>query len=233
MTRQYAFYFDGRFCSGCKACQVACKDQNGLEIGILWRRVYEVTGGGWERSGTTWLSTVFSYNLSIACNHCEKPICAEVCPTRAITKRADGIVLLDGKRCTGCKYCSWACPYGALQYNPASGRMTKCDFCSERLDQGLPPACVAACPLRVLEFGELSELEARYGKAAPIFPLPDPGLTYPALVISPHPDAHRAAGEAAQVANWEEIRPGALRLHEIEQLARQAALVEQEKANQT
>ena len=202
---QYAFYFDSTSCSGCKACQVACKGQNSLAVGVLWRRVYEVTGGGWEKVGSAWVSRVFSYNLSIACNHCEKPICAEVCPTAAITKRADGIVLLDAKRCTGCKYCSWACPYGAPQFDAISGRMTKCDFCVERIDAGLPPACVAACPLRSLDFGERSELEARYGVTPAIFPLPEASLTSPALVITPHRDAQRALTEQAVVTNREEV----------------------------
>ena len=82
--KQYAFYFDASACSGCKACQVACKDRHGLEVGLLWRRVYEVTGGDWTRSGEAWVSSVFAYNVSLACNHCLEPICAEVCPTGGI-----------------------------------------------------------------------------------------------------------------------------------------------------
>jgi anaerobic dimethyl sulfoxide reductase subunit B len=203
--KQVAFYFDSSSCSGCKACQVACKDQNRLEVGLLWRRVYEVTGGGWEKSGAAWVSTVFSYYLSIACNHCAQPVCAEVCPTSALHKRADGIVLLDSKRCTGCQYCSWACPYGAPQFDPASGRMTKCNFCVERIDAGLPPACLAACPLRALDFGERGELEARYGAAPAIYPLPAVELTSPALAITPHADARKAAVGLARVTNREEV----------------------------
>ena len=90
-----AFRFDAAACSGCKACQAACKDRHNLPVGVLWRRVYEVTGGGWTRSGDTWTSDVFAYNLSISCNHCQQPVCVEVCPTRAMHKRADGIVVVD------------------------------------------------------------------------------------------------------------------------------------------
>jgi anaerobic dimethyl sulfoxide reductase subunit B (iron-sulfur subunit) len=144
MTSQYAFYFDSSSCSGCKACQVACKDRHDLKTGLLWRRVYEVTGGDWIRMGEAWQSRVFTYNISISCNHCEKPICAYVCPAGAISKREDGIVLINPDRCIGCRYCSWACPYDAPQYDARAGIMTKCDFCVEDLDIGLMPVCVAA-----------------------------------------------------------------------------------------
>jgi anaerobic dimethyl sulfoxide reductase subunit B (iron-sulfur subunit) len=199
-----AFYFDSSACSGCKACQAACQDKNSLPTGVLWRRVYEVSGGGWERRGAAWISTVFAYNLSISCNHCQAPICLEVCPAGAYSRRPDGIVLLDSRRCIGCRCCVWACPYGAPQYNPDSGRTGKCDFCADLLDLGKPPACVAACPLRTLEFGERNELEAEFGPPA-VYPLPDPSLTRPGLALRLHLAAARAESEAAAVANWEEV----------------------------
>ncbi len=199
---QLGFYFDSSACSGCKACQAACKDKNNLPVGLLWRRVYEVTGGGWQRSGAAWTSEVFAYNLSIACNHCERPICVEVCPTRAMHRRADGIIVVDQAKCVGCQYCSWACPYGAPQYDTAQGYMTKCDFCVDNLAAGLPPACVAACPLRVLDFGEVSELAARHGQAACALPLPDKSLTQPAIVIKPH----QAAQREGVLGNAEEVQ---------------------------
>lgn len=208
MTR-YAFYFDASGCSGCKACQMACKDRHDLPPGVRWRRVYEVSGGGWERREGAWLSSVFAYNVSMACNHCDRPICVEVCPTAAMTRREDGLVLLDPDRCMGCRYCEWACPYGAPQYDAAAGVMTKCTFCVDELERGRPPACVAACPLRVLDFGELSELEARYGEGAAMAPLPDPSLTTPSLVVTPHPASEGRsdlpAELAPRVANREEV----------------------------
>ncbi|MGE5248779.1 MAG: DmsC/YnfH family molybdoenzyme membrane anchor subunit [Bacteroidota bacterium] len=214
MTAPYAFYFDARFCSGCKACQTACKDRNRLPPGVLWRRVYEVTGGGWEQSGGAWTSTVFAYNLSVACNHCVHPKCAGVCPVDAYRVREDGIVLLDSSKCTGCGYCAWACPYGAPQLDRRAGIMGKCNFCHEEIDAGLPPACVAACPLRVLDFGgALPETAALPGSRAlwqvpPAehpYPLPVYSRTEPHLAIRPHPGMERP--EEKQVANVEEIRP--------------------------
>ena len=202
---RHAFFFDAASCSGCKACQAACKDKHGLAVGVLWRRVYEVSGGGWNREGAAWTPDVFAFNLSIACNHCDAPICVEVCPTTAMHARADGIVLVDAAKCVGCRYCEWACPYGAPQYDVASGQMTKCTFCADQLDVGLPPACVAACPMRALEFGERSELEARYRKSETFWPLPDRSLTEPELVVTAHRDARRASPDTATIANPEEV----------------------------
>ncbi len=136
----YAFTFDASSCSGCKACQAACKDKNNLPLGVLWRRVYEVTGGEWTQTGEAWTSTVFAYNLSIACNHCVHPKCAGVCPVDAYEVRADGIVLINTQKCIGCGYCAWACPYDAPQVDQSAGHMTKCDLCYDNLDAGL-----AAC----------------------------------------------------------------------------------------
>ncbi len=204
MAGRWAFFFDAASCSGCKACQAACKDKHGLPVGVLWRRVYEVAGGGWSRDGDAWTPDVFAFNLSIACNHCDAPICVDVCPTTAMHARADGIVLVDAAKCVGCRYCEWACPYGAPQYDAVSGQVTKCTFCADELDSGVSPACVAACPMRALEFGEREEIEARVAGRKPSWPLPDPALTAPGLVVAAHRDAWRAGPQAARVANREE-----------------------------
>jgi len=80
---------------------MACKDKHDLGVGLIWRRVYEISGGDWEKRGGAWIPHVFAYNLSIACNHCAKPVCKDVCPTAAITKRKDGIVMIDREKCMG------------------------------------------------------------------------------------------------------------------------------------
>lgn len=203
MTR--SFHFDSASCSGCKACQVACKDKHDLEVGRLWRRVYEICGGGWVRKGKAWENDVFAYHLSVSCNHCEKPICVEACPTGAMKRRADGVVYVEQADCAGCRYCSMACPYDAPQLAPTIGKMTKCDFCRDEVDRGRPPACVSACPMRALEFGEKKELEAAHGTTPAVFPLPDRKLTEPSLVITPHEKTHLATSENSEVANREEV----------------------------
>jgi len=214
----YAFTFDESSCSGCKACQAACKDKNNLPLGVLWRRVYEVSGGKWTQTGEAWTSTVFAYNLSIACNHCVYPKCAGVCPVDAYEVRPDGIVLINTQKCIGCGYCAWACPYDAPQVDKSAGHLTKCNLCYDNLDAGLPPACVAACPLRCLELVEISDqgIEDRGlvlwkvpGAEHP-FPLPKLSRTEPHLVIKPHPGV-KQVGEGTHVSNREETSPAQYR----------------------
>ena len=203
MTGPYAVHFDASACTGCKACQAACKDHNELPEGILWRRVYEVAGGGFRKDGAAWRHDVFAWNLSLSCNHCEKPVCAEVCPTGAVRRGEDGVVLLDSTKCMGCRYCEWACPYGAPRFDEVRGVMTKCTLCADRLDEGLAPSCVAACPMRALDFGPLEEMKERFPEANG-FPLPEPGLTEPCLRMTAHPSASRSEGEG-EIANVEEV----------------------------
>ncbi len=217
----YAFILDASACSGCKACQVACKDKNQLPTGVLWRRVFEIAGGAWTQEGAAWSSTVFAYNLSLSCNHCIHPKCAGVCPVDAYSVRDDGIVILDSSKCIGCGYCAWACPYDAPQYDRAAGRMTKCDFCYGNLDMGLPPACVSACPLRVLDYAEVVDsqpvaadyvaLWQSFAETHP-YPLPAYSRTKPHLAITPH--AGMASAEEKQVANLEEIHPAPVSVSE-------------------
>lgn len=201
MAKQLGFYVNVANCTGCKACEIACKDKSNLPSGVRWRRVYEFGGGDWVQDGDQVVpSGVFSYFVSNACNHCEKPICMEVCPASAISKRDDGIVIIDADKCIGCRYCSWACPYGAPQFNEEEKVMTKCNFCYDLQAQGEKPACVDGCPYRVLEFGDIEELKAKHGNLNNVAPMPDPSLTEPAVVYSPHKNT-RTSATSGQVMN--------------------------------
>ena len=202
MAKQLGFYVNLANCTGCKACEIACKDRKDLPVGVRWRRVYEYGGGEWIEDGDQMVpSGVFNYFVSTACMHCEKPICMEVCPASAISKRDDGIVVIDPKACIGCRLCSWACPYGAPQFNEESNVMTKCDMCVELQAIGEQPACVAACPYRALEFGDIEELRAKYGQFNNPAPMPDPSLTQPAIVYSPHKDTQTSQAGSGHVLN--------------------------------
>jgi anaerobic dimethyl sulfoxide reductase subunit B (iron-sulfur subunit) len=189
MAKQLGFYFNASACTACKACQVACQDKNDLPANITWRRVYQYGGGSWtpQPNGVMAPNGIFAYGLSTACMHCQDAKCVEVCPAGAMTKRDDGVVLIDQDNCIGCRYCEWACPYGAPQFREDLGVMSKCTACQDLLAQGQKPACVDACVMRALDFGDLDELRAKYGGVDAIEPLPVGTFTQPSIVITPHP----------------------------------------------
>ncbi|MEZ5010499.1 MAG: DMSO/selenate family reductase complex B subunit [Bacteroidales bacterium] len=205
MTERYGFYINSAACSGCKTCQVACRDKNDLHQGQNWRRVYEVEGGDWKSENGAWTALPYSYYLSVSCNHCTDPECVKACPTTAMHINDLGIVLVDSEKCMGCGYCAWACPYDAPQPNPETGRMTKCDLCYDKIVSGENPSCVDSCPMRALEFGTMKYLEEKYGSVRSVCPLPDPSVTNPNMVINPHRDAARAGKEPGIIVNREEL----------------------------
>ena len=205
--KQHGFHVDIFKCTGCKTCEMACKDAHDLEVGVNWRRIYEYTGGDWTRDGACWNQNVFSYYVSLSCNHCEKPACVKACPSGAMHKRSeDGLVVVNGEVCVGCKYCEMACPYGAPQYNPAVRHMTKCTGCYDLLAEGLKPICVAACPLRALEFGPMDELRTKYGRGVTVAPLPVSTLTTPNLLVHPSRACRPQGSREGSVRNWEECK---------------------------
>ncbi|NPV70231.1 MAG: molybdopterin-dependent oxidoreductase [Firmicutes bacterium] len=140
--------FDSSLCIGCKACQIACKDRNNLGVGEFIRRVDTFEGGEYPRPEV--------YHLSLSCDHCESPACAGACPSGAVSRRADGAVLIDEALCTGCGACADACPNGGVQVLGGRGKAAKCDLCSDLLAAGEQPACVAACVMRALTFKPVS-----------------------------------------------------------------------------
>lgn len=173
MTRQYGFYFDAERCVQCRACEVACQSTNAIGPGLKWRRVIDT----WEGEFPSITRTFFS----LACMHCGKPACREVCPTGAISKRAeDGIVVVDSGKCNGCQECSTACPYDVPRFG-ADGTMQKCDFC---LEQGGKPACAAACPAEALHYGTMAGL-SKLAAAKAAHKLAGP--TEPSIFVSNKP----------------------------------------------
>ncbi|WP_280770648.1 DMSO/selenate family reductase complex B subunit [Salipaludibacillus daqingensis] len=181
---QKGFYIDSTVCSGCKVCSVSCKDVNDLKVGVNYRRVYEFEGG---RFPDTW-----GFFLSVSCNHCDEPKCAENCPTGAIYKRTeDGLVVHDDDKCVGCKMCLWSCPYEGPQYNRETGKAGKCDGCVDLVDEGQKPACVDACVMRALDFGDMEELRAKYGDGVELKVFADKGITHPNVIVNAIPEAEK------------------------------------------
>ena len=155
---QYGFLFDQRYCIGCQACQTACQVRNDSPVGTSLRHAVsfeDVPEGPF---------------MTVGCNHCESPACVANCPTGAMTKDDEtGIVSVDKDVCIGCGTCANSCPYDAPVIDRETSVSTKCDLCADRLAKGELPACVNACPVKVLTYGDLAELDAQGVKEAPGF----------------------------------------------------------------
>jgi formate dehydrogenase iron-sulfur subunit len=177
-----AFLTDSTLCIGCKACEVACKEWNGIsEDGLTWSGFsYDNTGavghstwrhvkfvedgpgpgplpglGGNAPEGPSW---AFSSDV---CKHCENAGCLEACPTGSIVRTEFGGVYVQPDICNGCSYCVVACPFGVVQKNKKDGRAFKCTFCYDRQRAGMEPACAKACPTKSIQFGEINDLRER------------------------------------------------------------------------
>lgn len=148
---QKNLFIDLEYCTGCQVCEVACKQENELPAGIKWINVVKV--GPRMAGGKLTMDFV-----PMRCLHCAKAPCIDSCPTKAITKRTDGIIMITPELCIGCIACFEACPFGALQLNPETQVAEKCTLCVHRTDAGLEPACVHHCPSRCMYFGDINDL---------------------------------------------------------------------------
>ncbi|MEK6571008.1 MAG: 4Fe-4S dicluster domain-containing protein [Bacteroidota bacterium] len=154
--KKNAILVDITKCIGCGACQLACKEKNRLPEGEeqkLSSTAYTVIE---EKDGV---------NVRRLCMHCESPTCASVCPVGAIQKTSYGPVVYTPDKCIGCRYCMQACPFQVPRYewDNSTPKMQKCNLCYDRIADGLPPACVEACPTGASIFGDRDEIlqEAR------------------------------------------------------------------------
>jgi formate dehydrogenase iron-sulfur subunit len=176
------FFTDTSVCIGCKACEVACKEWNGVpEDGLNWTGMSHDNSGG--LGADTWRHVAFieqraqvghhetnfqreddSFRWlmsSDVCKHCTHAACLDVCPTGAIFRTEFGTVVVQADVCNGCGYCVPACPYGVLDKREDDGRIFKCTLCYDRLEVGQEPACAKACPTDSIQFGELEHLRTR------------------------------------------------------------------------
>ncbi len=157
-------------CIGCDACTLACKQENGTPMDVFFARVLNIEAGKYPNTKRVY--------LPMLCYHCENAPCLKACPNKAIFKRPDGVVLIDQDRCRGTGACTSACPYGNIFLQPEDSwylnedepyerdfvkpRLRqnvarKCTYCVQRVDQGLDPACVVACPTKARIFGDLDD----------------------------------------------------------------------------
>ena len=203
---QYGFFFDSTRCTGCRTCEMACKDYNDTTTEFNYRKVYDYEGGEWttNEDGSCTCSA-FVYHVSLGCQHCDDPACTHVCPTGAMHKDPEtGLVSVDADKCIGCGYCHMACPYNVPEVDRSQGHSVKCDGCADRVAAGKNPMCVDACPLRALDFGPVEEI-SKLGERASIAPLPDPSLTNPNLYVKACKDAQASAEGTGKVVNTLEV----------------------------
>ena len=171
--KQHGFYFNADNCIACHACESACAEKNDTPAHLAFRSVGYLEGGSYPATQRL--------NISMACNHCDDPVCLKGCPTLAYTKFAEyGAVLQDPDICFGCGYCTWVCPYNAPQLDPVAGHVSKCNMCVDRLEVGLKPSCVAACLGGALDFGIIETTPANNIQLETSIPgFPDPSITHP------------------------------------------------------
>ncbi len=170
---QWAMVIDIEKCIGCRRCLNACKRENDVPedegLNRTWLERYQLAADGSLEvtfiSQTNLAATVVEgesdrgFFVPKLCNQCANPPCVSVCPVNATFAASDGVILMDNQRCIGCKYCAVACPYGARFLHPETEVVDKCTFCYHRITQGLPPACVGACPTRARSFGDLKDVD--------------------------------------------------------------------------
>lgn len=145
----YGFAIDLRMCIGCHACTIACKAEHQIPVGVnrCWVKTVE--------RGT--FPDTRRFFFPVLCNQCEDAPCVRICPTTALFKRRDAIVDLNGESCIGCRACMEACPYDQLFIDPDTHTAEKCNFCANRVENQLQPACVSVCPTQCRIFGDLED----------------------------------------------------------------------------
>ncbi|MDP9094612.1 MAG: 4Fe-4S dicluster domain-containing protein [Actinomycetota bacterium] len=174
------FFTDTSVCIGCKACEVACKEWNGVpDDGFnLLGSSYDNTG---QLGASTWRHVAFIEQPapqdsadgfrwlmeSDVCKHCTHAACLDVCPTGSLFRTEFGTVVVQDSVCNGCGYCVPACPFGVIDRRRGGvevknhGLAQKCTLCYDRIGAGMKPACAQACPTESIQFGNLDELRAK------------------------------------------------------------------------
>lgn len=154
---RYAMVIDLERCIGCHSCTVACRTHNELPVEMIYNPVMTIGPKGK-------FPHVSLGHLPLLCMHCAEPPCVDCCPTGASQQRADGVVFVEQAKCVGCKTCIMSCPYGARKVNRETCTVVKCDFCKDRLDQGLMPHCVNTCHQKARVFGDIEDPESEVYK---------------------------------------------------------------------
>lgn len=160
----FAMLVDTTRCEGCRSCEEACAEANGLEVPDIgdesvFEKVRDTAPQNWSviNRFDTSKGEVFVRRL---CMHCVQPACAAACLTRAMNKTDEGPVVWNGDRCMGCRYCMVSCPFDMpkFEYDSANPKISKCRMCFERVTDGELPACVDNCPADAISFGRRGDI---------------------------------------------------------------------------
>ncbi|MFQ5667787.1 MAG: 4Fe-4S dicluster domain-containing protein [Candidatus Binatia bacterium] len=185
-------------CVGCHACSVACKTEHQVPLGGFRTRVRYL-----QRPDRPTLAF-----LPLLCMHCQDAPCMDACPTGAVIRLQDGRVIIDQEKCCGNKACIAACPYGAIYIDPQTHLADKCDLCTNRTSLGMDPACVTACPVDALRFGDLDDPAdpvTRYARQGGAQPFKEDAGTRPSVVYIGLEDwMERKAATGVQLAPEDE-----------------------------
>lgn len=153
----FGMVIDNTKCIGCGLCQEACNTRHELPEGEYFIKLYK----DYERG---MYPNIVVENFTTQCNHCENPPCARICPTGATYLNEEGIMVMNTKKCIGCKGCITACPYNARIWSEKIGAPDKCNFCDGFVQAGKDPACVKACPRDARIFGDLNDRNGTLSK---------------------------------------------------------------------
>lgn len=147
----YAIALDYQNCINCQACEVACKQENGVQLGADKQRIWIGMVEG------TVFGKPYANIYPSQCNHCIDAPCVSVCPTTASHYVQGGMVKVNPKQCILCKGCMEACPYDARFVDDTKFAIDKCTLCDHRLAEEETTACQATCPTKVRTFGDLDD----------------------------------------------------------------------------
>ena len=163
-------YIDTSTCIGCKACEAACQEWNDLKTAATrqqgsYQTLPELEANFWNLIRFNERQTADGDMMWLMrkdqCMHCAEPGCLAACPAPgAIVQYANGIVDVDATKCIGCGYCATGCPFDVPKFQARSGKMAKCTLCVDRVEVGLEPACIKACPTGCLNFGTKEDMVA-------------------------------------------------------------------------
>ncbi len=202
---RYAIVVNLDRCVGCRGCEVACKQENGIPLGERWNKVIECGPYGEYPD-------MSMYFIPVMCQQCEDAPCVNNCPTGASYRDPQtNTVLVNKELCIGCKYCMIACPYGVRQWHEEEHCVEKCTLCSHLTINGELPMCVRTCAAGARFYGDLDDPDSDAARALAQAP---EGSVYTLTDVGNHPATHYILPQSR--AEWHPDEGGRLMFNDYE-----------------